>query len=239
MTSLPPVRPILSALGSHRAAVVLMALQIALTLAVLCNLMFIIARTYQRVQTPTGVMEKDIGLIQSISVIGEQDSVSSVGRSVDILQAVPGVEAAAFGAPPLWDPAQAQLFLEPQATQLAARASLFLGSQGLNRTLGIRIVAGRDLRDAELPGASTLFGAPAEIERRLPALITPSLAAKLFPGVSPLGRTLYTSTFNQPVRLDIVGLMAPLRGELTGHDDDADALLTEIRIDTEGGAAAT
>ncbi|UYC11593.1 FtsX-like permease family protein [Xanthomonas sp. CFBP 8445] len=234
MTSLPPVRPILSALGSHRAAVVLMALQIALTLAVLCNLVFIIARTYQRVHTPTGVMEQDIGLIQSIGVIGEPGSVSSVGRSLDILQAVPGVEAAAFGTPPLWGPAQAQLFLEPQATQPVARASLFLGSQGLNRTLGIRIVAGRDLRDAELPGASALFGAPPEIERRLPALITPSLAAKLFPGVSPLGRTLYTSTFNQPVRLDIVGVMAPLRGEITGHDDDADALLSEIHVGSEG-----
>ncbi|KMM73954.1 ABC transporter permease [Xanthomonas sp. NCPPB 1128] len=234
MTALPPVRPILSALGSHRAAVVLMALQIALTLAVLCNLVFIIARTYQRVQTPTGVMEQDIGLIQSISVIGEPGSVSSVGHSLDILQAVPGVEAAAFGTPPLWGPTQAQLFLQPQATQPVARARLFLGSQGLNRTLGIRIVAGRDLRDAELTGASDLFGAPPEIERRLPALITPSLAAKLFPGASPLGRTLYTSTFNQPVRLDIVGVMAPVRGEITGHDDDADALLAEIRIGSEG-----
>ncbi|MCW0371805.1 ABC transporter permease [Xanthomonas sacchari] len=234
MTPLPPVRPILSALGSHRAAVVLMALQIALTLAVLCNLVFIIARTYQRVQTPTGVMEQDIGLIQSISVVGEPGSVSSVGRSLDILQAVPGVEAAAFGTPPLWGPTQAQLFLQPQATQAVARARLFLGSQGLNRTLGIRIVAGRDLRDAELTGASDLFGAPPEIERRLPALITPSLAAKLFPGTSPLGRTLYTSTFNQPVRLDIVGVMAPVRGDITGHDDDADALLTEIRIGSEG-----
>ncbi|WP_295910657.1 FtsX-like permease family protein [uncultured Xanthomonas sp.] len=234
MTPLPPVRPILSALGSHRAAVVLMALQIALTLAVLCNLVFIIARTYQRVQTPTGVMEQDIGLIQSISVVGEPGSVSSVGRSLDILQAVPGVEAAAFGTPPLWGPTQAQLFLQPQATQAVARARLFLGSQGLNRTLGIRIVAGRDLRDAELTGASDLFGAPPEIERRLPALITPSLAAKLFPGTSPLGRTLYTSTFNQPVRLDIIGVMAPVRGDITGHDDDADALLTEIRIGNEG-----
>ncbi len=234
MTPLPPVRPILSALGSHRAAVVLMALQIALTLAVLCNLVFIIARTYQRVQTPTGVMEQDIGLIQSISVVGEPGSVSSVGRSLDLLQAVPGVEAAAFGTPPLWGPTQAQLFLQPQATQAVARARLFLGSQGLNRTLGIRIVAGRDLRDAELTGASDLFGAPPEIERRLPALITPSLAAKLFPGASPLGRTLYTSTFNQPVRLDIVGVMAPVRGDITGHDDDADALLTEIRIGSEG-----
>ncbi|MBO9828939.1 FtsX-like permease family protein [Xanthomonas sp. A2111] len=234
MTALPPLRPILSALGSHRAAVVLMALQIALTLAVLCNLVFIIARTYQRVQTPTGVMEQDIGLIQSISVVGEPGSVSSVGRSLDLLQAVPGVEAAAFGTPPLWGPTQAQLFLQPQATQPVARARLFLGSQGLNRTLGIRIVAGRDLRDAELTGASDLFGAPPEIERRLPALITPSLAAKLFPGASPLGRTLYTSTFNQPVRLDIVGVMAPVRGEITGHDDDADALLAEIRIGSEG-----
>ncbi|WP_420008019.1 ABC transporter permease [Xanthomonas sacchari] len=234
MTPLPPVRPILSALGSHRAAVVLMALQIALTLAVLCNLVFIIARTYQRVQTPTGVMEQDIGLIQSISVVGEPDSISSVGRSLDLLQAVPGVEAAAFGTPPLWGPTQAQLFLQPQATQPVARARLFLGSQGLNRTLGIRIIAGRDLRDAELTGASDLFGAPPEIERRLPALITPSLAAKLFPGASPLGRTLYTSAFNQPVRLDIVGVMAPVRGEITGHADDADALLTEIRIGSEG-----
>ncbi|MET7142083.1 FtsX-like permease family protein [Xanthomonas sp. PPL139] len=234
MTSLPPVRPILSALGSHRAAVVLMALQIALTLAVLCNLVFIIARTYQRVHTPTGVMEQDIGLIQSIGVIGEPGNVSSVGRNLDLLQAVPGVEAAAFGPPPLAGPNRAQLFLQPQATQPVARATLFNGSQGLNRTLGIRIVAGRDLRDAELPGASALFGAPAGVERRLPALITPSLAAKLFPGVSPLGRTLYASLFNQQVGLDVVGVMAPVRGSITGHDDDADALLTEVAARSEG-----
>ncbi|WP_254459247.1 ABC transporter permease [Xanthomonas sacchari] len=234
MTALPPVRPILSALGSHRAAVVLMALQIALTLAVLCNLVFIIARTYQRVHTPTGVMEQDIGLIQSIGVIGEQGSVSSVGRSLDLLQAVPGVEAAAFGPPPLAGPNRAQLFLQPQATQPAARATLFNGSQGLNRTLGIRIVAGRDLRDAELPSAATVFGDGGDAQRRLPALITPSLAAKLFPGVSPLGRQVYTTLWNQLVRLDIVGVMAPVRGSITGHDDDADALLTEVAARSEG-----
>ncbi|NYF21466.1 putative ABC transport system permease protein [Xanthomonas sp. JAI131] len=234
MTALRHARPILSALGSHRAAVVLMVLQIALTLAVLCNLVFIIARTYQRVDTPTGAMEQDIGLIQSISVIGEQDSKSSVGRSLDVLQAVPGVEAAAFGAPPLWNPNRVQLFREAQATQPAAHATLFSGSQGLNRALGIRIVAGRDLHDAELPTAAETFAETNHGERQLPTLITPSLAAKLFPGVSPLGQKIYTTMWNQAVRLDVVGVMAPLRGVIAGHDDDADALLTELRVGAEG-----
>jgi putative ABC transport system permease protein len=234
MNPLRQIHPMLSALRSHRTAVVLMALQIALTLAVLCNLVFIIARTYQHVNTPTGAMEQDIGLIQSIGVIGEHGGGdSSVGHSLDLLQAIPGVEAAAFGAPPLWGPSRAQLFLEPQATQAVARATLFNGSQGLNRTLGIRIVAGRDLRDAELPAVATLFGDAAAAAPSLPALMTPSLAAKLFPGASPLGQKLYTSLWNHAVRLDVVGVMAPLRGEITGHDDDADALLTEVRVGSE------
>ena len=56
---------------SHKTAAMLLMLEIALTMAVLGNLVFIVYGTIQRSREPTGVTESRIGLMQSIGVIGE------------------------------------------------------------------------------------------------------------------------------------------------------------------------
>ncbi len=238
MNPFSSIRPIVSALRGHRAAVILLALEIALTLAVLCNLVFIVAGTFQRARTPTGADEDNIGLIQSIGVIGS-DNAGTAGSNLATLQAVPGVEAAAFGAPPLWGVDRAPLFSAPDASQPLAQAYQFAGSQGLNRTLGIRVIEGRDIRDDEIPGISALAGDSDAAQARatqaqMPTLLTTSLAGRLFPGKSALGQLLYTSVWGRPVTLRVVGIIAPLRGVITGHPDDADAVLTEFKVAHEG-----
>lgn len=236
MSPVDSVRPIVRALRSHRAAAMLLALEIALTLAVLCNLLFIVAGNLQRARTPTGAKEADIAVIQSIGVIGE-DNPGNAGSNLATLQSVPGVAAAAFGSPPLWGVDRIGLFASPDAEQPLARAYMFNGSQGLNRTLGTRVVEGRDLQDAELPGVMAMFGDTSEgaaDTRQLPALLTTALARRLYPSQSALGQVLYTSMWGTPISLRVVGVIAPLRAKITGHPDDAMAVLAEFKVAGEG-----
>ncbi|WCE02697.1 FtsX-like permease family protein [Pseudoxanthomonas sp. JBR18] len=236
MSPIDSIRPIVRALRSHRAAALLLALEIALTLAVLCNLMFIVAGNLQRARTPTGTDEADIAVIQSIGVIGE-DNPGTAGSNLATLQSVPGVAAAAFGAPPLWRVDRAALFASPDAEQPLARPYLLNGSQGLNRTLGTRVIQGRDLQDAELPGLMSTFGdtsGGSADTRQFPALLTQALAEQLYPTQSALGKVLYTNMWGTPISLRVVGVIAPLRAAITGHPDDAMAVVTEFKVAGEG-----
>ncbi|HEX7348500.1 MAG TPA: peptide ABC transporter permease, partial [Rhodanobacteraceae bacterium] len=58
------VLPILAALRKHKSGVVLITLQIALTLAIVCNAVFIIAQRVDAVRRPTGMVEQNLFLIQ-------------------------------------------------------------------------------------------------------------------------------------------------------------------------------
>ena len=57
------VYPILVALRRHKAAVILIVLQIALTLAIVANAFFIIGHTIEQMIRPTGVEEDGLILI--------------------------------------------------------------------------------------------------------------------------------------------------------------------------------
>ena len=57
------LHPILAALRKHKAGVVLIAMQIALTLAIVCNAVFIIGQRIERVNRPTGLDESNLFLI--------------------------------------------------------------------------------------------------------------------------------------------------------------------------------
>ena len=214
------IRPILAALRSHKTAVTLLVLEIALTMAILGNLVFIVYGTLQRSRTPTGVAEGQIGLIQSIGVIGE-DNPSTVGDNIALLQRVPGVVAATFGGPPLWYDSASNAFLDPDRQHRVARMYEFTGGQGLSRTLGLHLVEGHDLQPEDLPDASQ-WGSVKEV----PALITRALAAKLFPGGRALGQRFYDGT--SAVRVQ--GVVDHLRAEITGRPDDDYSVVIEYRV---------
>ncbi|NUR23323.1 MAG: peptide ABC transporter permease, partial [Frateuria sp.] len=57
------LHPMIAALRKHKAGVVLIALQIALTLAIVCNAIFIIGQRVQRVNRPTGLDENNLMLV--------------------------------------------------------------------------------------------------------------------------------------------------------------------------------
>jgi putative ABC transport system permease protein len=57
------IHPILAALRRHKSGVVLISMQIALTLAIVCNAIFIIGQRIERVNRPTGIDERNLFLV--------------------------------------------------------------------------------------------------------------------------------------------------------------------------------
>ena len=214
------IRPVLAALRSHKTAVLLLVLEIALTMAVLGNLVFIVYGTMQRSHVPTGADESRIGLIQSIGVIGDNSN-EMLATDLAALKGTPGVQDAAYGGPPLWYASTSPLFLDPERSHRATLAYEFLGSQGLSETLGVRVLEGRNLRLEELPDASQ-WGQIKEI----PVLITRALGQQLFPNGNALGQLFYDG--NTAMR--VVGVIAHLRGEITGRTTDDYSVVIQYRV---------
>jgi len=211
MRTLLQVRPILAALRSHRTAVFLLMLEIALTMAVLGNLVFVVYSTMQRSRVSTGVDESRIGLIQSVSVIGFGNT-GTIVNDIAVLRAVPDVVAATYGGPPLWYVQQDSVFVDPAHQQKLGKIYEFQGSQGLSQTLGVHVVQGRNLEDNDLPTATTYT--PTLV---FPVLVTQALAQHLFPHGNALGSVFYDSGTN-PLR--VVGVIDHLRGSITNQQDD-------------------
>ena len=220
MRTLLQIAPILAALRRHKAAVLLLVLEIALTLAVLGNLVFVVNGTLQRSRTPTGVMEPDLAMIQSISVIGQHNP-GTVGDDLARLRAVPGVVAASYGGPPLWYASPGKVFRDADRQHQAAEAYDFVGGQDLAETLGVRVVEGQGFHADDRADAETWGSGQA-----VSALITRALATQLFPDGHAVGRTFYSGT--GPVR--VIGVIDHLRGELTGRVGDDYSMVVEYQV---------
>src|SRR6516225_7624554 len=90
------IKPILAALRRHKAGTVLIALQIALTLAIVCNALFIIQQRVAHLSEPTGIDEANIFVIKN-EWVGSPDTnrVNAMMREdLQVLRQVPGVQNA-------------------------------------------------------------------------------------------------------------------------------------------------
>lgn len=87
------IKPILAALKRHKAGTILIAMQIALTLAIVCNALFIIQQRVDRLSRPTGMDENNVLAIQNrwVSVDGK-DTAPLIKADVQALRQTPGVQ---------------------------------------------------------------------------------------------------------------------------------------------------
>ncbi len=105
------------------------------------------------------------------------------------LLAIPGVESASMAnAVPVGNPGVTPFELETQTLDAASRAVVSVVASGPDyfRAVGAKVVAGRDLTDADLPATQTV------------AMVNESFAAKYWPGQDPLGKRLRLYPPNKP-----------------------------------------
>jgi putative ABC transport system permease protein len=198
--------PILSALRRSKVGAVLICLQIALTLAIVCNALFIIGERAQRMQRPSGVDEQNIITLTNQWVGRPDDVAARVRADLEGLRTLPGVLDAvvANSFPHRGGGWSTSFSLEPseEFDQRMARGAQYFLDEHVRDAWGLKLIEGRwfqadevvELRDGERPDIRVV-------------ILSKALAEQLFSGESAVNRTIYTQT----TPLTVVGVVERLQ----------------------------
>ncbi|HEU0277607.1 MAG TPA: FtsX-like permease family protein [Rhodanobacteraceae bacterium] len=201
------IQPILAALRHHKAGTVLIALQIALTLAIVCNALFIIHQRVTHLSEPTGIDEANLFVIENQWADGSSAQQVDAQMQSDLaaLRQLPGVrDAVSSNSYPLrgggWDDL---ITMTPEQVQKTTDATVYFGDTHFLDALGLKLIAGRNFRADEVePMAPQQAGTPPVV------IVTKALADKLFPNGSALGKTFYAMG---PQPTTIIGIVERLQ----------------------------
>ena len=188
------ILPILSALRRHKAGTLLIVLQIGLTLAIVCNALFIIGGRIAKIERPSGLNERDLLFVSTShsginadTAAGKTALEAGIQGDLTALRQLPDVQDAyetnALSLSNInWS---LGLKLSPDARSGAPGAFFFADDHTL-ATLGVQLVSGRNFKPADI-GGHNLLGIlePAVI------IITQHMADDLFPKGDALGKQVY------------------------------------------------
>lgn len=182
--------PILSTLRRHRTAATLIVLQIAFTCAIVCNAIFLIGERLTRMDKPSGIDEDAVVRVQIAGIGQYKDAQSVTEQDLASLRAIPGVRHVAlsnmvpFGGSS-WN---SSISTKPDDRSAPANAAMYMGTPGIVKAFGARIVRGRDLADTEFVSFDDLRANKVKMPS---ILLTQALADKLFPDGDALGKGVY------------------------------------------------
>jgi len=182
-------RPIISAMHRNKVGAILIAVQMAITLAILCNALFIIQQRIALSKRPSGADEANIVVLDNQWVGSPPDQIARQQADLAALRSLPGVQDAfATNSVPLTNSGSSTgISLHPDQKTATASAALYFGDEHAIAALGLNLIAGRNFNSDEVTdrvGYNDLK-APAAI------IITKGLADKLFPNANAVGQSIY------------------------------------------------
>ena len=213
------IKPILVALRRHKAGTLLIALQIALTLAIVCNALFIIHQRLANLSERSGVDEANVFVIQNQWAADwtTQQIDAQVRADLLALRQLPSVrDAAPSTGYPLqgggWDNF---VTMTPDQVKPTTDSAVYMGDEHLLDTLGLRLIAGRNFRPSEVlvMGTQQVVIPPVVI-------VSKALADRLFPDGSALGKSFYAMSATPST---IVGIVDRLHRQGVSQFDKAHA----------------
>ncbi|MGD9584946.1 MAG: FtsX-like permease family protein [Lysobacterales bacterium] len=206
------IRPILSALLRNKTGALLIAAQIALTLAIVSNAAYIIRDRVAVSGRPTGIDDESrVFRIAVDSVTRPDDAVAMQKQEEQTLAAIPGVESvAATNQMPLgqsgWNMA---LFLDKAQSNSSSNMAFYFTPGPLLKTLGLKLIEGRDFNEADVDVINVR-----ENEHRLGhvAIVSQALASKLFPDdQSAVGKHVFVGNSVDAPEYEIIGVVERLQ----------------------------
>jgi putative ABC transport system permease protein len=197
------IQPILAALRRHKAGTVLIALQIALTLAIVCNALFIIDQRLSRVSEPSGVDEPNLFVIKNMwgEQYSTQQAVEKIQEDLATLRQLSSVQdATPVDEYPLvgkgWDDF---ITMTPDQRSATTDASFYTGDEHFLSTFGVKLIAGRDFRPEEVENKGLRDTVMPPV-----AIVSKAMADKLYPHGDALGKTFYAM---DPTPVTIIGIV--------------------------------
>ncbi len=230
------LHPILAALKKHKAGVTLITLQIALTLAIVCNAVFIIGQRIDRINRPSGIDESNLFMITQSWVgapsgddEGSVEKLDSMQRTdVATLRNLPDVQSAiAINTLPLVNSTwSGGIGLKPNQQNSTAQAAFYFGTDQMIPALGLKLVAGRNFTPADVNHMGFRG------HNRPPiVIVTKALADKLFPKGNALGKTIYVDRDTPSTIIGIIARMQVPSPNSWANDWFWNSVLIPTRLD--------
>jgi putative ABC transport system permease protein len=215
------IGPIASSIFRNRTGPILICLQIALTLALVVNSLFIIQLQMEKISRPLGT-DIDNTAIFNVALVDPLDDMEPfIKNDLDEIRRIPGIIDATFLSQPLHAGGGSdngyRPVLEPNNDLIRNASFNEVDEHGLN-ALGVELLYGRNFRADEV-----LFSAPnAQVGASEVVLVTESLAKDLFPDIETadvVGKIIYRGEADTTPS-EIIGIMADVAAHWINYDSE-------------------
>ncbi len=204
------IRPIISAMLRNKTAPLLIAAQVALTLAIIANALYIIRDRLSTSSRPTGADEQNLFEIRFYPHRPIADIKGMQMKDVEVLRAIPGVASAAWtNQIPLGQSSWNIGGLTTKAGERNSdiRATYYFSGDSIVDTFNLKLIEGRDFEASEVIDNDPRIENPSVKVM----IVTQALAKLLYPDeTSVIGKTFYLGGSDaDPVQ--IVGVVERLQ----------------------------
>jgi putative ABC transport system permease protein len=193
----------------NKFGALLIATQMAVTLAFLANAITLVEQRSVWSSRPTGIDEKNIFIVTSESVDHVADAAPREAADVNALRALPGVvDAYTTNMYPMEGGGYIEtITLTPDQKNPSAVTAHYMGDEHAMHTMGLKLIAGRNFTAAEIetkrpPGDPPFSG----------LIVSKALAEKVFPNENALGKMVI---FDSEKPSPIIGIVERLQGPIT------------------------
>lgn len=205
------IRPILSALLRNKTAPLLVAIQVAISLAILANALYIVNIRQAVSVRPSGIADESSVFrlaVIPITPLNFNESIAQQQRAHQILKGIPGVlSVAATNQMPMGRSGSNSGVASDRKQLESTQASDYYTSDSLVKTLGLKLLEGRDFTpDDVLEGDPSTSNASPKV-----IIITHELAKQLYPDGSVIGKPLFLGTGDDADEVRVVGVVERLQ----------------------------
>ncbi len=199
--------PLISSLMRSKTGPALVALQVAVTLAIVINSIFIVVQRIEKMNRDPG-MDVDNVIVTYVRGFGDDfDVATSITNDLDMIRSIPGVIAATVSnqIPLSGSGSGTRLRTTPDETVEAVNTARYLWDENGLDSFGIELSRGRNFLPEEIDYIfpTSDYDAPPSI------LVTQALANDLFGEEDALGKTVYWSSMEPST---IVGIIDHMHG---------------------------
>lgn len=185
------IRPIFSALLRNKAGLILIVLQVAITLAVVCNSVFIILERAERVGRPSGIDEANSFVVNSLGFAPNFDLRATIRDDLELIAAIPGVQAVTTtNTVPTsrggWGLGFHSQPIEEDSGRRGESTAIYGVNEDALEAFDLELVAGRNFTEADM----TDFTQETGVQSRN-VIVTKALADALFPEQQAVGKPVW------------------------------------------------
>lgn len=197
----------------HKTSTLLVALQIAVSLAIIVNALFIVSQRVEKMNRPTGMDVPNLIVVSIRATDRDYDNIANSTRDLNWLRSQPDVsQATVINHIPLSGSGSSTgLRTVPDENVTPVSTGRYYMDQHGVETLGINIVRGRNFYPEEV-----------QIRRRGEegkspdvVIVTQALADELFPDEDALGKTVYWGSMSPST---IIGVVDHMQGSWVSWD---------------------